>query len=138
MNNLEGGCLCGAVRYEVSTEPKSLVRCHCKDCRRASGGPALAWIIMRADGFRYLSGEPKAYASSPGVTRGFCGNCGTTLTYQHESSLHIIDVTTATLDTPEALAPIKEIWVEQKVAWETLNAELPHFARGSIGAEPIN
>lgn len=137
MSARQGGCLCGAVRYEVSVEPKSVVRCHCNDCRRASGAPALAWMIVPVDGFRWLAGEPKGFASSPPVIRGFCERCGTTLTYFYEKSSYI-DVTTATLDDPDAFAPLKEIWVEQKLAWDMLDEELPHYARSSIGNEPIN
>lgn len=132
-----GGCFCGAVRYEISADPKSLVRCHCIDCRRASGAPSLAWAIIPVKGFRWLSGKPKSFASSPPVTRTFCDNCGTTLTYLHEKSSNI-DVTTASLDDPDGFAPIKEIWVEQRLSWDILDEELPHFARGSIGNQPIN
>lgn len=134
----EGGCQCGAVRYKINAAPKALVNCHCRDCRRAAGGPSLAWIIMPRAGFKYISGRPKSFSSSPPVTRSFCGDCGTSLTYQHESSPDTIDVTAATLDEPDEFAPTKEIWVEQKVNWEVLNDSLPHFARSSIGAKPIN
>jgi len=137
MKTHQGGCFCGAVRYEFSTDPKSLVHCHCKDCRRTSGAPSLAWVIIPAEGFKWLSGEPKSFASSPPVTRTFCGICGTTLTYLYEKSSNI-DVTTASLDDPDGFAPIKEIWVEQRLGWDILDEELPHFARSSIGNQPIN
>lgn len=137
MRKHEGGCFCGAVRYEISAEPKSLVHCHCVDCRRASGASSLAWVIIPTEGFRWLSGEPKTFASSPRVTRTFCGNCGTPLTYRYESSANI-DVTTASLDDPNPFGPIKEIWVEQRLGWDVLDEELPHFARSSIGKQPIN
>jgi hypothetical protein len=137
MKTHQGGCFCGAVRYEISTDPKSLVHCHCADCRRTSGAPSLAWVIIPAEGFSWLSGEPKSFASSPPVTRTFCGICGTTLTYFYEKSSNI-DVTTASLDDPDSFAPIKEIWVEQRLGWDILDEELPHFARSSIGNQPIN
>ena len=49
---LEGGCLCGAVRYRISGSPLSSVNCHCESCRRASGAPAVAWISRRAIAIR--------------------------------------------------------------------------------------
>lgn len=137
MNSHQGGCLCGAVRYQVTAEPKSLVHCHCVDCRRASGAPSLAWAIVPLEGFSWLCGQPTTYASSPPVTRTFCSRCGTTLTYQYEDSSNI-DVTTATLDDPAAFAPLKEIWVEQRLPWDVLDETLPHFSRSSIGKQAIN
>ncbi len=137
IDGAQGGCLCGAVRYKIAQQPKSLVHCHCKDCRRAAGAPSVAWMILPAEGVRWISGEPRTVESSPGVMRGFCSNCGTSLTYRETSSRYI-DVTTATLDEPSDLAPIKEIWVEQRLAWDVLDESLPHFARSSIGKEPIN
>lgn len=113
------------------------MHCHCIDCRRASGAVSLAWVIISLEQFRWLTNEPASFASSPPVKRTFCGTCGTTLTYFYEKSSNI-DVTTASLDDPDSFAPIKEIWVEKKVAWDVLDDALPHFARSSIGNEPIN
>ena len=55
--------------------------CHCSTCRRAAGAPAVAWAMFALDELRFLRAEPARYASSPGVERGFCGRCGTTLTF---------------------------------------------------------
>jgi len=58
-------------------------------------------------------------------------NCGTPLTYQHASRQDKIDVTTVTLDSPGDFPPTKEIWIEHKVAWESLNEQLEHYPRSS-------
>ena len=63
--------------------------------------------------------------------RSFCGSCGTPLTYQHDDSPDTIDVTTATLDHPERFPPTREIWLEHRLAWETLNPMLVHYPRDS-------
>jgi len=78
-------------------------------------------------GLRYVKGQPKAIRSSPPVLRTFCGDCGTTFTYAHEDWPGMIDVTIATLDRPDAFPPVKEIWLDESVAWEPINDELPHF-----------
>ena len=53
------------------------------------------------------------------------------MTYQHDNDPEAIDVTTATLDHPGAFPPTREIWTEDKLAWEPLNQRLPHFRRSS-------
>ena len=135
---VEGGCLCGAVRYEATGEARARALCHCRSCRLAAGAPSLAWVVFAAGDVRFISGTPTAYASSPGVTRTFCGACGTSLTFQEVSRPATIDITTATLDRPEAFAPTKEIWLEHRLEWEALNPKIPHYARSSIGADPID
>ena len=68
-NAIEGGCLCGAIRYRSELAPIASVLCHCSSCRRASGAPSLAWLILPAEGFSFTQGEPKTFRSSPHVAR---------------------------------------------------------------------
>lgn len=132
-----GGCLCGAVRYQATGAPRAQALCHCLSCRLAAGAPSVAWVVFASDGFGFTTGAPATFASSPGVTRGFCGVCGTALTYQHAARPGAIDVTTATLDDPDAFAPTKEIWVADKLAWESLNPSIEHYAGSSVGTRPM-
>ena len=129
-----GGCLCGAVRYRVLGPPRSTSLCHCNSCRRATGGPSLAWAIFDEDKVVFDKGAPAIYASSPGVERGFCARCGTSLTYRRANRPGLFDVTTASLDDPGAFAPSKEIWVEERLSWITPNPDLPQFAQFSTAA----
>jgi hypothetical protein len=127
----EGGCLCGAIRYRITSGSVSQSICHCRTCRLASGAPSVAWATFRVADFAFASGEPVHFRSSSPVVRTFCGRCGTPLTYQDDSSADTIDVTTVTLDSPNNFAPTREIWVEHKIAWESLNETLPHYPRSS-------
>lgn len=135
--SIEGGCLCRTVRYRVTGEPLATSLCHCRSCRLAAGGPSVAWVILRAEDFAVTAGAPVQFRSSPDVFRTFCGNCGTALTYQGISRTDLVDVTTISLDHPEDFAPDREIWIEDKLPWETLNDTLPHYHRSSVGASPI-
>jgi hypothetical protein len=128
---IQGGCLCAAIRYRITGAPLALSLCHCRSCRLASGAPSVAWVVVRYADFSIESGHPNSFRSSPHVVRTFCGACGTPLTYQDDDSLDTIDVTTATLDHPERFPPTREIWIEHKVAWETLNPDLRHYPRSS-------
>jgi hypothetical protein len=124
---LEGGCLCGAIRYRVSGEPITSGICHCRTCRRISAAPMLPFVTFPADGFELTSGKPVDFHSSPPVTRTFCGRCGTPLTYRHRDSANEIDVMTCSLDNPEAFPPSHHIWVSQKLTWFHLSDGLPAF-----------
>jgi hypothetical protein len=124
---LEGGCLCGAIRYRVEGSPSSVSICHCRSCRRASGAPAVGWFVVSRAQFKLLSCVLAICQSSKPVHRGFCRQCGTQLTYQHESAPDTIELTIASLDTPERLPPTKEIWLAEKLPWAAVNANLKQY-----------
>jgi hypothetical protein len=135
---IEGGCLCGAIRYRAMSKPIAATLCHCRSCRLAAGAPSVAWAVFRAADFAFIAGQPREFASSHDVVRTFCGTCGTTLTYRRMSKVSTIDVTTATLDAANDFAPAKEIWVEEKISWEPLSGHIPRYYRSSVGAMPID
>ena len=123
---VEGGCLCGQARYRVVGLPKSSSVCHCTSCRRASGAQSVAWFVVDRIQFTLLTGELAKFQSSMPVTRGFCRDCGTSLTYEHADDVNTIEITTATLDRPELFEPTKEIWLSEKVSWVVANPALQH------------
>lgn len=129
---LEGGCLCGAVRYRATGQPVGSAICHCRSCQRASGAASVAWSTFRTEDFHFAGQEPRRYGSSPGVTRTFCDRCGTPLTYRHDKWPDTIDVTTTTLDAAAEFPPAKEIWLEHRLPWEPLSEGLPQHARSSM------
>ena len=65
------------------------------------------------------------------MERGFCARCGTSLSYARANRPGLFDVTTASLDDPEAFPPTKEIWIEERLSWEAANPGLPQYARFS-------
>ena len=75
----EGGCLCGAVRYALNGEPKYSANCHCRSCQRAIGAGFVTWVAVKKDDFEVTKGEIKYCETSPGMHRGFCGRCGSSL-----------------------------------------------------------
>jgi len=113
---ITGGCYCGAIRYRALRPPRISNICHCESCRRTCGAQSVAWVIFPAGDFAFANGEPTRYPSSPGVVRTFCATCGTSLTYETEERPADIDVTTATLDDPEAFPPTR-FSTEQKLSW---------------------
>lgn len=131
---VEGGCLCGAIRYRVTGEPVAATLCHCGSCRRASGGTNVAWAVFESDQFEWLWGSPTAYSSSPGLEWLFCSFCGSLVGYRRASRPNHMDITTATLDDPDRYPPSIEIWIEQKIGWEALHPDLPKKKQSSLNA----
>lgn len=126
----QGGCQCGAVRYRVEGEPQHVALCHCSDCRASSGAPVVAWAAFASTQFALVAGEPRVYNSSGAALRHFCGTCGTGLWYVNEPYLPgIVDIQSATLDDPEALAPSAHIQAAEKLSWMDGIGDLPHFDR---------
>ncbi|WP_114809073.1 GFA family protein [Paraburkholderia kururiensis] len=124
---LTGGCHCGHVRYEVQAEPFDSTVCHCADCRRVVAAPVVAWFSVPRTAFRFVSGEPKRYASSEPVLRTFCPDCGTPLTYQHHDYPDDIDVATCSLDAPERVPPMHHTWTSHALPWVVVADGLPRY-----------
>lgn len=126
----EGGCRCGAVRYEVSGEAAHHALCHCRDCQMGSGAPMVAWMAFKAGDFRVTKGEASRFTSDSGSNRFFCGTCGTPLYFTNEAMLPgIVDVQSVTLDEPDANAPTAHIQVAERRAWMEGVEKLPEFER---------
>lgn len=115
---LHGGrCLCGAVRFAADGEPKWAAYCHCESCRRHTGAPVAAYAGFDSAKVHWMGAAPATYESSPGVRRGFCGRCGSTLFYEGarwpgETHLHL-----GVFDNPERIVPTKEAFVAERIPW---------------------
>ena len=129
---LTGGCLCGRTRYVLRKRPTETNTCFCRSCRLASGAGSVGWMTVERSSFALTGAEPTVFVSSPGVERTRCTTCGTPLTYAAETE-PTIDVTLATLDEPNALAPTFQAWVDHRVSWAPLDHALPAYPEGSDG-----
>ncbi len=126
----QGGCHCGAVRYEVAGEPQHVALCHCSDCRKSSGAPMVAWAAFAEEQFKLVEGEPVTFNSSGAAMRSFCPKCGSGLYYRNAEFLPgIVDIQSATLDDPEALPPGAHIQTAERIGWMETAHSLPAFER---------
>jgi len=130
---MEGGCLCGAVRYAFEGAPTSSGVCHCETCRRAASAPRLPFVGVRSAGFRFTRGAPVDFTSSPGVIRSFCGRCGSPLTYRRDDAPDGLDVMAISLDDPGAAPPTFHVWVSEALDWDRLAGDLPAYPRNRGG-----
>lgn len=129
-----GGCLCGTLRYECAEDPLYIGHCHCRACRKHSGAAFLTFVMFRAGHVIWAAREPRVYESSPGVERGFCPVCGSTLTFARHG-YDEISVLAGSLDDTDAISPSEHIFVEQQCAWLRLDDALPRHARFPPGRE---
>lgn len=108
-----GGCQCGALRYVIDEPLGRASICHCRMCQKAFGnafGP-----LVTAAGLRWVRGEPKRFRSSNKVSRGFCAECGTPMTYEPEGFAPELAI--ATLDEPGDVAPVIQVGLESRLPW---------------------
>lgn len=122
----EGGCLCGAVRYALHGAPEWSAHCHCRSCQKATGAAFTTWVGLKTENFQVTKGEITVCNTSPGVERGFCGRCGTSLTYVAEEGWPgQVSILAPTLDDPGIASPTAHVNVEHQLAWVKLSDGLP-------------
>jgi hypothetical protein len=125
---IQGGCLCGAVRYEAIGQPFNVTNCHCMDCRRSSGAAFVTWASFRRAEFRFTQGEPRVVPWA-GRLRSFCAACGTPLTFVTTPQAIEVDVTVCSFDYPDAIAPADHTWVDDRLPWIHLADGLPAYGQ---------
>jgi len=114
----EGGCLCGDVRYRARGAPKWVAWCHCESCRRHSGAAAAAFAAFDEPDLETTRGAITRFASSPGMQRGFCARCGSTLTCQGGQRPGEVHLHVGSLDHPERLPPpTAQFFPEERLPW---------------------
>lgn len=133
-----GGCLCGAVRFEAVGAPFSVIHCHCLSCRRHTGAPVVTLAGFKQAQVRFTQGERRIYASSPGVGRAFCPDCGTPLTWEGNGAEHgpVIELHISTFDDPAAFVPELHLHHGERIAWFDVADALPRYRGWDRGDAP--
>lgn len=128
---LQGGCMCGAVRYECTGDPGNASYCHCDDCKRATGGPYTVGVLVRGADLRILSGQVKGYTtiadSGRKITREFCPHCGSPLFTRAEKCPDLVFLKAGSLDEPELVKPTCQTWTKRAVPWAHIDQTLPTY-----------
>jgi hypothetical protein len=133
---LKGGCYCRAIRYEAQGSPFNETNCHCSICRRTTGAPFVAWFSVRRAEFRFVAGTPVRFNSTAKGSRMFCGRCGTQLTFESADAPGEIDVTTASLDDPNAMPPKDHTRTSSRLSWVRLGDGLPEYRESRASGNP--
>lgn len=124
-----GSCLCGAIKYGLSTELKAVTHCHCSQCRKGHGAAFATYASAPASALSIMTGADslQAYESSRGVTRQFCSRCGSSLFWTDSTGAFSdwVSVALATLDTPLRTGKQKHVYVSSKADWYDINDQHP-------------
>jgi len=128
---LTGGCLCGAIRFEVTEKPITTYYCHCSMCRKVSGSMFQIGVTVPIEGFAFVKGEPSAYESSPGCLRKFCSNCGSSLVNMVPGDAKLIEFQLGCLDDIEQITPEFHMHTLSQASWFDVADGLPRYAISS-------
>jgi hypothetical protein len=130
--NLEGGCSCAAVRYELTASPLVVHACHCRDCQRVTGSAFVINIWIEGKFVETNGAVPKSFTLKGGSGKDhevfFCGKCGTYVwSRYHGAPGDYLFVRAGTLDKPEAVRPDVHIFTRSKLPWLDLPERVPAF-----------
>ncbi len=116
MDQVTGGCLCGAVRIEAQGQPYRVGICHCMDCRKAHASPFMAFTVYRRADVE-LAGETRVWASKPWYERHFCPACGSRI-FGIDTNSDEIELPVGAFDEVGQFSPQYENWVIRREPWQ--------------------
>ena len=138
---IEGGCVCGAVRYRLNGAPLAAYNCHCTDCQRASGGNYTVSLPIPADRVEVISGEIATF-DKPGdsgrvVRMQRCARCGTNMINVPLAAPDTVIVKAGTLDDPSWLQPVGNIWTDSHHPAVVIDQRLVNFPAQPTDRQPL-
>ena len=118
MKKMEGGCLCGQIRYEIDNEPLFTSICHCKNCQKQCGTAFSILLVVERKKLK-IQGKLNVYLdkgdSGNNVQRKFCGQCGSPILSEISTASHLYFLKAGTLDNTKNLSPSREIYTNSKL-----------------------
>jgi hypothetical protein len=128
MVSYAGGCSCGAVRFEITTEPLRGFQCQCRDCQRDTGAGHASVLVFPRAAMR-ITGRVAEISriadSGEQKVKGFCGSCGSPIYNKPASKPDMLGIYVGTLDDPSSFEPQAVIFTSRGHAWDHLDPTLP-------------
>jgi hypothetical protein len=125
-----GGCLCGAVQYEVTGDPKKFYHCHCQRCRKATGTGHASNLFLQPAVLKWIKGEELIRSfkvpEAERFTNSFCGVCGGRVPRQRPNS-DIVMIPAGSLDSDVPIRPQARIFWGSRAEWSCDGDGLPVF-----------
>jgi hypothetical protein len=129
---LEGGCLCGKVRYSAEAEPIFVGVCHCTNCQKSSG-TAFNAVVAVPKPTVSLTGTVSTYEgrgdTGSAVYKRFCPECGSPVAEEAAVMADVVMITVGTLDDPGVVQPAMQIYCDSAQPWALLEGGIPRFAK---------
>ena len=127
---LEGGCICGAVRYRLAAAPMFVNCCHCTWCQRETGSAFVINAIIERERLD-VAGETVAIdtpsQSGTGQLIHRCPTCQVALWSHYGRRRQVAFVRAGTLDRKDAVRPDAHVFTGSKVPWVVIPADQPAF-----------
>jgi hypothetical protein len=130
---LKGGCLCGAVRFEIDELPISASYCHCTRCQRRTGTAVSAQARIVPGSLRVLSGAEslKAFEPDDGFAKIFCAECGSQLWSRNPEDPTALGVRLGAFDEDPGIRPSSRQFVAYAASWEPIPDDgVPRYPEG--------
>jgi hypothetical protein len=129
---LRGGCMCGAIRYQIAGEPMFGGHCQCRDCQHESGGGHVSFMAFPADAVK-LEGTPhffeKKAESGNTIRRGFCPTCGCSVVGATSGLPGVTMISVGGLDDPSVFKPEFVCYTARGHVWDLVDPGLPSFPK---------
>ena len=127
---LTGSCLCGGVKYEAVGSLIMMARCHCVQCRKASGAEFATNGSVATEHFRVVAGKEllARFESSPGQFRVFCSRCGSPMFKEDVNRPYQVRLRLGCLDSDLQQTPLLHVFVSEKPTWSEITDDLPQYA----------
>jgi hypothetical protein len=131
---LNGGCLCGQVRYQITGPRRDIINCHCRNCRRTHGHVSAYTSVNKRDlQLTSQQGLKWYHDLSPDTYRGFCRECGASLFWDARDGNNKMAVSAGTLDAGQGLKTIGHVYVSEAGDYYEISDDLPQFERSNAG-----
>jgi hypothetical protein len=129
---MQGGCLCGKVRYSTAADPIFTGVCHCRNCQKESGS-AFSVVVAVPKPALTVMGTLKTYSdrgdTGKPMYRMFCPECGSTVMEEAAAMPEVVMLTAGTLDDTSAVQPSMHIYCASKQNWTELPADAKSFPK---------
>ena len=124
-----GGCACGAVTYEITGEPKTMVQCHCQDCQKATGTGHVS-LAFFSESDVSISGEARGHTTTTDSgnqsTRYFCANCGSRLYGLNSGRPGLITIAVGSVENHSWFTPKAVVYTKRRPDWDITSTEIPN------------
>lgn len=131
MSKIEGGCLCGSVRYSSETQPIVTANCHCKNCQKQGGAAFSVNIGMPKAGLEITGDSLTVYEdvgdSGNAVNRNFCNKCGSPIYSELVTAPDLVFIKAGTLDDTSSIQPQMNVWCKSAQSWVQFDENVPKF-----------
>jgi hypothetical protein len=131
LNEENGSCGCGSVKFKLRAEILNIVNCHCKMCRSHNGTSFSTYAVLPHSALEVTIGKDLVNRYTAGsAQKHFCGKCGTPLFNLNEKYPGVCMIYAGTLDSSDRIAPKINVWCESKLAWLDTLSEITSMPQG--------